>query len=128
MIDPPVKEYLQRQFQPPAPPDARQDPPPKEYLLEGKAWNEPDELGDYHVGDMRLDEHQFKSMYGTEEETTIESRQAILGEKYRWTDGVLPYTFDSGVTEANKEKVRQAVASFNTHLSGCLNIRFVYLC
>ena len=70
---------------------------------------------------MRLNEIQFKGLFGTEEDFEL-LRNALPGN--RWTNGILPYKFDSGVTEANKNKVRQAMNDFNEHLSGCLTVRY----
>ena len=105
--------------------DARQEfPDPKEYGPTSKqAWNKPDANGHYQVDDMLLNEDQFKFHYGSEEEKRNLSRNAMPGNQYRWTDGVMPYKFGSDVTEPNKEKVRSAIALFNEHLSGCLTIR-----
>ena len=110
-------EELKRQFNTQAPPDARQDGSIEEIE---QRWDEPDENGEYLIDDMRLDEVQFKGLFGTEEDMEL-LRNALPGN--RWTDGVLPYKFDSGVTEENKNKVRQAMADFNQHLSECINVR-----
>ena len=110
-------EELQRQFSTLAPPDAWQDTSIED---NERRWDEPDEYGEYLVDDMRLDEIQFKGLFGTEEDMEL-LRNALPGN--RWTDGVLPYKFSSEVTEENRNKVRQAMADFNVHLSGCLNVR-----
>ena len=109
--------HVHRQFSTQAPPDERQDASVEEIE---QRWDEPDENGDYLIDDMRLDEVQFKGLFGTEEEMEM-LRNALAGN--RWPNGVLPYKFDSGVTEANKNKVRQAMADFNQHLSGCITVR-----
>ena len=111
-------EEFQRQFNTQAPPDARQDGSIEEIE---KRWDEPDENGQYLVDDMRLNEIQFRGLFGTDEDMEL-LRNALPGN--RWTDGVLPYKFDSGVTEENKNIVRQAMNDFNTHLTGCLNVRY----
>ena len=134
---------LQRQFEPPGPPDAREDTSIEEFNRQfstqappdarqdgsieeiEKRWDEPDENGQYLVDDMRLNEIQFKGLFGTDEDMEL-LRNALPGN--RWTDGVLPYKFDSGVTEENKNKVRQAMNDFNTHLTGCLNVRYSNWC
>ena len=107
-----------RQFTTEAPPDARQDVSVEEIE---QRWDEPDENGQYVIDDMRLNEVQFKGLFGTEEDFEL-LRNALPGN--RWTNGILPYKFDSGVTEENKNKVRQAMNDFNEHLSGCLTVRY----
>ena len=129
-------EELQRQFSTQAPPDARQDASIEEFEQEPPIKNDPpfqnemnwnhtkNEDGDYQVGDMIFTEEQFKLRYGTEEERkAILDRQGRPGDKYRWKNNELAYDFSSTITEANKEKVRTAMADFNAHLSGCFTIR-----
>jgi len=108
---------IEEQFSTQGPPDARQDGSVEEIE---QRWDEPDENGEYLIDDMRLDEVQFKGLFGTEEDMEL-LRNALPGN--RWTDGVLPYKFSSEVTEENKNKVRQAMNDFNEHLSGCLTVR-----
>ena len=129
----------QRQFETEAPPDARQDASVEEIeqqwdelpfkndppVKNERYWNQTlNEDGDYQVDDMIFTEEQFKLRYGTEEERkAILDRQGRPGDKYRWTNNELAYEFSSDITDANKEKVRSAMAEFNTHLSGCFKIR-----
>ena len=110
-------EEINRQFDPPAPPDAREDTSIEE--IENR-WDVPDENGHYLIDDMKLNEIQFKGLFGTEADMEL-LRNALPNN--RWTDGVLSYKFDSGVTAENKDKVRQAMNDFNEHLTGCLTVK-----
>ena len=76
--------------------------------------------GCYTVGDLRLSEDQYKAHFGTEEEM----RQAHPDERYRWTNGVVPYTFKTNVKKANRAKINKAIKVLNAALENCLVIRY----
>ena len=83
----------------------------------------PDEEGYYHVGDMRYNEHQYKLFFGTEEEQE-QARNAHPSSSKRWPNGVLPYKFNSAVTSANQQMIKDCMAKFNQNFQGCLNVRY----
>ena len=76
--------------------------------------------GYYAVGDLRLSEDQYKAYFGTEEEM----RQAHPEERYRWTNGVVPYAFKKNIKKANKVKINKAIEVLNAALENCLVIRY----
>ena len=81
----------------------------------------PDEFGDYHLDDMRLNENQFKQWFGTQEEKAS-ARQATDKKNLLW-DKVVPYTFSSNVNAANRKLVKESLKSLNAGLVNCLEIR-----
>ena len=78
-----------------------------------------DENGMYIVDDLRLTEDQFKANFGTEEE----SRQALSSQDYRWTNGYVPFKFDSSVSKSVRNKIRHALKQLNAALTNCVRIR-----
>ena len=82
-----------------------------------------DEDGNYRIDDMLLDERTFKRNFGTEEEIAELSRQAVPPGSERWPNGVMPYAFDSDVSYSLRQKVQQALATYNSIFGGCINIR-----
>ena len=92
------------------------DPNPEKPLIV------PDKEGFYRVGDMHYDEHQFKLFFGTKEEKEL-ARNAIPDAAKRWTNGVVPYKFNSAVSATNRQKIRSCLDKFNQHFQGCLNVR-----
>ena len=82
----------------------------------------PDEYGDYHLDDMRLNENQFKQLFGTEEEKAM-ARQATAKKSLLW-DKVVPYTFAANVNAANRALVKDSLKSLNAGLANCLEIRY----
>ena len=78
-----------------------------------------DENGYYVVDDLRLTEDQFKANFGTEEE----SRQALSSQDYRWTNGYVPFKFDSSVSNSVRNKIRHALKQLNAALTNCVRIR-----
>jgi len=106
---PPPKENEERQM-PPIP--ERQNP-----------WGHMrDEDGYYTIDDMRYNEHQMMLFYGNELEQEL-ARNAHPSPSARWTNGEMPYKFDSGVTAANQQMVKDSMDDFNTNFQGCLNVR-----
>ena len=95
-----------------------QDPPLPEFPELSK-----DDLGHgyYQYADMILDDTQDRLHRGLDTEA---DRNAVIGDKYRWPGGVIPYKFDdSTVNEEMKKRVKGYVAKFNIQASGCLQIR-----
>ena len=119
---PPPKENGERQM----PPIPEGLPPPKENEmppLPDRQWEHvPDENGYYAIDDMRYNEHQMMLFYGNEEEQEL-ARNAHPSPSARWTNGEMPYKFDSGVTAANQQMVKDCMDDFNTNFQGCLNVR-----
>ena len=106
---PPPKENEERQM-PPIP--ERQNP-----------WGVVrDDDGYYAIDDMRYNEHQMMLFYGNELEQEL-ARNAHPSPSARWTNGEMPYKFDSGVTAANQQMVKDSMDNFNTNFQGCLNVR-----
>ena len=118
--------YDERQLDQPPPltPDA-----PIEYHPQFKASNATvrygvrDEDGNYRIDDMLLDERTFKRNFGTDEEIAELSRQAVPPGSQRWPNGVMPYAFDNDVSYSLRQKVQQALATYNAIFGGCINIR-----
>ena len=84
-----------------------------------------DELGHgyYQYADMILDDVQDRLHRGLDTEA---DRNAVIGDKYRWPGGVIPYKFDdSTVNEEMKKRVKGYVAKFNIQASECLQIRYM---
>ena len=122
---PPPKENEDRQM-PPLPEGL---PPPKENNerqmppLPDRQWeHSPDDYGYYAIDDMRYNEHQMMLFFGNEEEQEL-ARNAHPSPSARWTNGEMPYKFDSGVTAANQQMVKDCMNDFNTKFQGCLNVR-----
>ena len=116
---PPPKEYgeplPERQF----PPEPERQMPP----LPDRQWRHtPDEYGYFAIDDMRMNEHQYTLFYGTEEEKKL-TRNAHPSDSARWTNGEMPYKFDSGVTSDNQQMVKDCMDDFNKNFEGCLNVR-----
>ena len=106
---------------PSAPPPA----PPGHAPAPARMIPGPDEYGDYHLDDMRLNENQFKQLFGTEEEKAM-ARQATAKKSLLW-DKVVPYTFAANVNAANRALVKDSLKSLNAGLANCLEIRYEIL-
>ena len=106
---------------PSAPPPA----PPGHAPAPARMIPGPDEFGDYHLDDMRLNENQFKQLFGTEEEKAM-ARQATAKKSLLW-DKVVPYTFAANVNAANRALVKDSLKSLNAGLANCLEIRYEIL-
>ena len=102
---------------PSAPPPA----PPGHAPAPARMIPGPDEFGDYHLDDMRLNEDQFKQMFGTEEEKAM-ARQATAKKNLLW-DKVVPYTFADNVNAKNRALVKESLKSLNAGLANCLEVR-----
>ena len=85
-------------------------------------WNQPDDNGFYHIDDMLLNEFQFKQQFGSTEEETAQTRNAIANEMLKWPNGELKFFFMDSVTDTQKQQVRSAYAKFNSIFEGCLKI------
>ena len=127
-VPPPFDDEPQDQDVPPPfdrqdvpPPFYRQDPPepqmPGEKLADDKM-----EYGYHQFTDMILDDFQDRLLRGLD---TDADRNAIIGDKYRWPGGVMPYKFDASVDDTMKTRIKDYVEKFNAQMSGCLEIRFV---
>ena len=109
---------------PPVPPPFdRQDPPlpdpPMPVELAAKTIG----AGYHQFTDMILDDAQYRLHLGLDTEA---DRNAIIGDHYRWPEGVIPYEFDSSVDGIMKERIEYYVEKFNAQMNGCLKIRFAY--
>ena len=116
-VPPPFDDELQNQDVPP--PFDRQDPPPQPEIPGEELANM--EYGYHQYTDMILDDVQDRLLRGVD---TDEDRNAIIGDKYRWPGGVMPYKFDSSVDGTMKERIKKYVEKFNAQMSGCLEIRY----
>lgn len=124
-VPPPFDDELQDQDVPP--PFDRQDPPEPEMPGEStdELANDNMEYGYHQFTDMILDDPQDRLHRGLD---TDADRNAIIGDKYRWPGGVMPYKFDSSVDETMKKRIKDYVGKFNAQMAGCLEIRFVGTC
>ena len=78
----------------------------------------------HQVGDMVLDDFQFRMLSGSEDMDS--SRNAIAMERYRWTNGEVPYKFDEEVDvvpENVRNQINNIIAEMNSQISGCTYIR-----
>ena len=73
------------------------------------------------MDDMIFDEEQVRLYFGDENHNE-EDRQA-LQEKYRWTNGVIPFQFQDGYPEDKKKIVLCYLEQFNQHMKDCVQIR-----
>ena len=81
------------------------------------------EVGDgfHQYGDMILNDVQNRLFRNDFSEL---DRQAIIGEKYRWPGGIIPFKFqESTVGEAMKDHIREHAEKFSKQMEGCLTIR-----
>ena len=103
------------------------DPPPpivNRRILSPVSDRKPDENGNYKIDDMIMTEEQFKMNYGTEEEKKeYLDRQGIPGSQYRWSNNEIPYQISSQFSSSNVNKIKNAIADFNSRMSGCFTIR-----
>ena len=113
---PPFDDEPQDQDVPP--PFDRQDPPQPEIPGEELANVE---YGYHQYTDMILDDVQDRLLRGID---TDADRNAIIGDKYRWPGGIMPYKFDASVDETMKKRIENYVEKFNAQMSGCLEIRY----
>ena len=82
-----------------------------------------DEIGDgfQQYDDMILDDVQDRLFRNVDSEL---DRQAIIGDKYRWPGGIIPYKADEAtVDEAMKHNLREYAEKFSKQMEGCLTIR-----
>ena len=104
-----------------------EDPPPpivNRRILSPITDRKPDENGNYKIDDMIMTEDQFKMHYGTEEEKKeYLDRQGIPGSQYRWSNNEIPYQISSQFSSSNVNKIKNAIADFNSRMSGCFTIR-----
>ena len=116
---PPIKENIE--LPPPKENGERQNSPQPERQMPPI----PDENGYYAIDDMRYNQHQYTLFYGTENEKEL-VRNAHPSPSARWTNGEMAYKFDSSVTSANQQMVKDCMDDFNKNFQGCLNVRYSY--
>jgi len=78
------------------------------------------------IGDMILDKYQFASISGTQdvgEPGDGAASSGIFGEKYRWPNAELPYTFSSQIDNRLQGIMKNAINDFNNKMNGCIKIR-----
>ena len=81
------------------------------------------EIGDgfHQYDDMILDDVQDRLFRNVDSEL---DRQAIIGDRYRWPGGIIPYKADEAtVDEAMKHNLREYAEKFSKQMEGCLTIR-----
>ena len=81
-----------------------------------------DSDGYYMVDDMQLDEHQFKLLFGTDEERSGAGKIGFWVK--RWPNGVVPYKFSSQISSHDRNAIEGSLEIFNTEFKGCLSTRY----
>ena len=77
--------------------------------------------GFHQYDDMILDDVQDRLFRNVESEL---DRQAIIGDKYRWPGGIIPYKVnESTVDESMKNNLKYYAEKFSKQMEGCLTIR-----
>ncbi|KAK4306278.1 hypothetical protein Pmani_021900 [Petrolisthes manimaculis] len=81
----------------------------------GKEWTpeslvNPEELGEFFEGDIMLP-------------LPPRTKNGLLDERYRWTNGVVPYQFSSQFTSTQISVVEQAFADYASLTGGCITFK-----
>ena len=78
------------------------------------------EEGNFVIDDMILTKEQAMSYFGI----SSNYNSGKQGERYRWPNGILPYSFDPMYPFSPFEKsvIRNWIHKFNTEMYGCLKI------
>lgn len=77
--------------------------------------------GFHQYDDMILDDVQDRLFRNVDSEL---DRQAIIGDRYRWPGGIIPYkVHEATVDEGMEQHFREHAEKFSKQMEGCLTIR-----
>ena len=84
---------------------------------------QPDENGDYMIGDMILSKAQILSYLGLSDiNATSFTSEGINGHYFRWPHREMPYRIHPSIKGRELDNVRKAIKEFNEIMYGCLRI------
>ena len=93
------------------------------YVIETEACQmnnfKPDEMGNYAIGDMTLNEEQLEYYLGVSKT----GRNALKDPTRKWKNGLVPYKFSHALTRRQKRKIKKAFDIVNSEFDGCIKIR-----